>query len=444
MADAETNTENKKMTRKLAMQILYEIEYKGAYSNIVLNNVLKQNKSLKNVDKALITRIVYGVISQRLALEEIIKKYSKIKLKKISEYIFIILKIGIYQIKYMDKIPDSAAVNECVKLARRYGHSASAGFVNGLLRSVIRDNKETEEKSLAIKYSFPEEICDKWCNDFGEEFVCGLMESLNEVSPTYVRINNLKIIKKDLLDSYPEFKESEIYENSLIFKGTDVASHEAYKKGYIYPQDISASLASVVLNPQRGDRVLDLCSAPGGKTTHIAELMENVGEVIACDLHEHKIELIDKNCMRLGVDIVKAVCRDSTVFYKEFENYFDKVLCDVPCSGWGIIRKKPEIKWKNDKIEDIIKISKEILTNASKYVKIGGELVLSTCTINKDENEEQLRRFLEDNNNFEVVDITELLPRGLRHDSTKSGYVTFYPHVDGIDGFFIAKVKRCR
>ena len=432
------------MTRKIAMQILYEIEVKGAYSNIALNNALKQNKDLKSVDKALITRIVYGVISQKLALEEIIKKYSKIRLKKISTYILIILKIGIYQIKYMDKIPDSAAVNECVKLAKRYGHGASAGFVNGLLRSVIRDGGEIENNNLAIKYSFPEEIAKKWCNDLGEEFTHKLMESLNEVAQTYVRINSLKTSKKAVLERYKEFEESKIYNNSLIFKGTDITSSDAYKKGYIYPQDISASLASVVLNPQKGEKVLDLCSAPGGKTTHIAELMGNIGEVVACDIHAHKIDLIEKNCQRLGIDIVNTACYDSTVFNKRFENCFNKVLCDVPCSGWGIIRKKPEIKWNNDKIEDIIKISREILTNASKYVKIGGELVFSTCTLNKDENEEQLKSFLETNKNFETVDITEFLPDSLRHDSAKQGYVTFYPHIDKIDGFFIAKVKRCR
>ena len=432
------------MTRKIAMQILYEIEVKGAYSNIALNNALKQNKDLKSVDKALITRIVYGVISQKLALEEIIKKYSKIRLKKISTYILIILKIGIYQIKYMDKIPDSAAVNECVKLAKRYGHGASAGFVNGLLRSVIRDGGEIENNNLAIKYSFPEEIAKKWCNDLGEEFTHKLMESLNEVAQTYVRINSLKTSKKAVLERYKEFEESQIYNNSLIFKGTDITSSDAYKKGYIYPQDISASLASVVLNPQKGEKVLDLCSAPGGKTTHIAELMGNIGEVVACDIHAHKIDLIEKNCQRLGIDIVNTACYDSTVFNKRFENCFNKVLCDVPCSGWGIIRKKPEIKWNNDKIEDIIKISREILTNASKYVKIGGELVFSTCTLNKDENEEQLKSFLETNKNFETVDITEFLPDSLRHDSAKQGYVTFYPHIDKIDGFFIAKVKRCR
>ncbi|MBQ3038454.1 MAG: 16S rRNA (cytosine(967)-C(5))-methyltransferase RsmB [Clostridia bacterium] len=432
------------MTRKIAMQILYEIEVKGAYSNIALNNALKQNKDLKSVDKALITRIVYGVISQKLALEEIIKKYSKIRLKKISTYILIILKIGIYQIKYMDKIPDSAAVNECVKLAKRYGHGASAGFVNGLLRSVIRDGGEIENNNLAIKYSFPEEIAKKWCNDLGEEFTHKLMESLNEVAQTYVRINSLKTSKKAVLERYKEFEESQIYNNSLIFKGTDITSSDAYKKGYIYPQDISASLASVVLNPQIGEKVLDLCSAPGGKTTHIAELMGNIGEVVACDIHAHKIDLIEKNCQRLGIDIVNTACYDSTVFNKRFENCFNKVLCDVPCSGWGIIRKKPEIKWNNDKIEDIIKISREILTNASKYVKIGGELVFSTCTLNKDENEEQLKSFLETNKNFETVDITEFLPDSLRHDSAKQGYVTFYPHIDKIDGFFIAKVKRCR
>ena len=202
-------------------------------------------------------------------------------------------------------------------------------------------------------------------------------------------------------------------------------------------------MASVVLSPQKGERVLDLCAAPGGKTTHLAQLMQNEGEVVACDIHPHKIELISQNAKRMSFDIINPQLLDATKPNDEFKNSFDKVLADVPCTGYGIIKRKPDIKWKEEKTEEILAISKEILTNAAEYVRIGGEIVFSTCTINKEENEERLKEFLNDHKNFEIVDITEYLPEELRRGTCKDGYVTFYPNVDSIDGFFIAKVKRC-
>ena len=203
-------------------------------------------------------------------------------------------------------------------------------------------------------------------------------------------------------------------------------------------------MASLVLSPNRGEKVLDVCAAPGGKTTHIAQLMQNVGEVVACDIHEHKIALIKDNAKRMGLDIINPQLMDASKLNPDFLEKFDKVLADVPCTGYGIIRKKPDIKWKEEESCEICAVAKEILTNAAKYVRIGGELVFSTCTINKEENEERLKEFLEEFKNFEAVDITEYLPEELRHETAKNGYVTFYPNVDGIDGFFIAKMKRCK
>ena len=432
--------------RELIMHILYDIEYNEAYSNMALKCAFSKNKDIKQIDKAFITSLVYGIVARKYTLDYIISQNSKIKLKKISKYILIILRMGIYQLKYMDKVPESAAVNESVKLAKRYGHSASAGFVNGVLRSVIRNDvlkpKDKYEK-IAYEYSYPVNLCEKWCNDFGEEFTLKLLDSMNNPAPMSIRVNTLKITPDELI-SEDNFKKSELYENALLSDGFDVAENEFYKKGYIYPQDISAMFASIVLNPEKGERVLDICAAPGGKTTHIAQLMQNCGEIVACDVHEHKIGLIEKNAQRLGIDIIKTKLADAVEFNSEFNKAFDKVLCDVPCSGYGIIRRKPDIKWKDADNSQIIKTAKEILTNASKYVKIGGELVFSTCTLNKEENELRLKEFLNENDNFEVIDFSTLLPDKLRHNTLKDGYVTFYPHIDGIDGFFIAKIKRCR
>ncbi len=436
-----------KNARDLAMHILYDIEYNGAYSNIALKNAFSKNKDIPPVDKGFITRLVYGVVSKKLTLEYIISEYSKIKLKKISKYILIILKMGIYQLEFMDKVPDSAAVNESVKLAKRYGHGASAGFVNGLLHSVIRNEikyPENEILRLSYEYSYPEHLVKKWCNDFGYEFTKDLLIAMNKEPKISLRVNTNKALVTDILKKNENFSVSTLYENALICNGFDVGNSQIYKNGQVIAQDISAMMASIVLSPKKCERVLDMCAAPGGKTTHIAQLMENKGEVIACDIYEHKVELIKQNAERMGLDIIKPILLDSTKLNPDFIDSFDKILADVPCTGYGIIRRKPDIKWKSEDLTEISKISKDILTNAAKYVKISGEIVFSTCTINKEENEDRLREFLEENKNFEVVDITELLPQELRHETTKDGYVTFYPNVDSIDGFFISKVKRCK
>ena len=436
-----------KNARDLAMHILYDIEYNGAYSNMALKNAFLKNRDISLVDKGFVTRLVYGVVSRKLTLEYIISQYSKIKLKKISKYILIILKMGIYQLEFMDKVPDSAAVNESVKLAKRYGHGARAGFVNGLLHTVIKNKvkyPDDEILRLSYEYSYPENLIKKWCDDFGFDFTKELISKMNEDAKITLRVNTEKTTAEELVKENENFKISPLYENALICDGFDVGNSDVYKSGKVIAQDISAMMASLVLSPKRGEKVLDICAAPGGKTTHIAQLMNNTGEVVACDIHEHKIKIIEENAKRMGFDIIKPKLMDATKLNEEFLEQFDKVLADVPCSGYGIIRRKPDIKWKNENTDDICAIAKEILTNASKYVRIGGELVFSTCTINKEENEERFKEFLKDNKNFEIVDITEYLPLELRHETAKNGYVTFYPNTDSVDGFFIAKMKRCR
>lgn len=436
-----------KNARESALHILYEIEYNGAYSNMALKNAFSADKEISTLDKAFITRLVYGVVSRKLTLEYIIAQNSKIKLKKISKYILLILKMGIYQIKFMDKVPESASVNESVKLAKRYGHGASAGFVNGLLRSVIKNEVQLPSdkiERLSVEYSYPAELLKKWVGYFGFDFTKDLICAMNEEAQTTLRVNALKTTADNLLENSQNLQKSDIYENAVTTSGIDLAASGIYKDGLVIAQDISAMMASVVLNPQSGEKVLDLCAAPGGKTTHIAELMENEGEVIACDVYEHKIKLIEENAKRMGIDIICGKLSDSTKYNKDFDSAFDKVLADVPCTGYGIIRRKPDIKWKNVENEDILRIAKEILTNAAKYVKIGGELVFSTCTVNRDENEDRLKEFLKENKCFEIVDFSCLLPDALKKDTAKDGYVTFYPNIDNIDGFFIAKLKRCR
>ena len=433
--------------REIALNILYDIEYNGAYSNIAIKNAFKKYKELTPLDKAFVTRLVYGVVSMKLNLEYIIEQFSNIKPKKISKYIYIILKMCIYQLLYMDKIPQSAAVNEGVKLAKRYGHIKSSGFVNALLHSVIKKEiiyPENNFENLSVRYSYPLFLVKKWCNEFGEGFTKDLLIAMNEESYTTLRVNTLKADTDDIINQNSNFSKTLLHKNAVIAKGLDVGNSKLYQEGKIIAQDISAMMTALVLNPKKDELVLDMCAAPGGKTTHMAELMKNKGKIIACDIYEHKVELIKENSKRMGIDIIDARKIDATEYNEEFFEKFDKILADVPCSGYGIVSKKPDIKWKAPENTELLTISKEILTNASKYVKIGGEIVFSTCTINKEENEDRLFEFLNENENFSLVDISEFLPKELRHKTCKDGYVTFYPNIDNIDGFFVAKVKRCK
>lgn len=430
--------------REAAMLVLYKTDREQAYSNMALKECFSKNKDFTGVDRAFLTNLVYGTIKAQITIDYIIGCYSKIKLKKISPYILAILRMGIYQIKFMDKVPDSAAVNESVTLAKRYGHKASAGFVNGILRNVLRGEikyPEDELEALSIKYSYPLWMVKRWCDDFGKSFAEELMAAMNNEPEISIRTNLIKTTPENLLLKISNSRMSEISSDMIISGGFDVANSREYKDGLFTPQDISASFSAKVLAPKQGDMVLDMCAAPGGKTTHMAEIMENKGSILALDVHEHKIKLIEENAKRLGIDIIRVKCADASKENPEFFGKFQKVLADVPCSGLGIIRRKPDIKLKKNE-DEISELQYKILKNASKYLASGGELLYSTCTIDKRENEEVIERFLRENKGFEAVDISKFLPEVLRKAECKKGYVTFYPNVDGIDGFFIAKIKK--
>lgn len=429
--------------RETALLTLYKIEYEGAYSNIELKKTLSAAK-LSQSDAGLVTALVYGILQRDITLEYVIVQYSSIKIKKISKYILIILKIGLYQILYMDKIPESAAVDECVKLAKKYGFKSS-GFVNGVLRSFLRNEKKisfpTDKiEKAAAENSFPKMLAEEWINRFGYDFACELMKSLNEIAPMCVRVNLLKTDKEKMLAQLENAEAGKISPSAIYTKGFDVGTSSEYKEGLIMPQDEAAMLACEILAPKKGDVVIDLCAAPGGKTTYIAQLMENKGKILAFDIHEHKIQLITENAKRLGIDIISAYEGNSSEYNENYRECADCVLADVPCSGLGIIRKKPEIKKRYQKSEELYEIQYKILENAAKYLKIGGSLVYSTCTIETEENEKIISKFLKEHNEFETVDISSYFKN--EKASAKKGYVTLYPNVDGTDGFFIAKLEK--
>lgn len=433
--------------RRAALLALYEIEYNGAFSNMAVKECLAKNKDMSSLDKRLVTALVYGTVKRKITLDYVIKKYSSIKLKKISPYILLILRLGIFQIMFMDKIPDSAAVDESVKLAKRYGHKSSAGFVNAVLHSVIRGRStlnypKDKAEFLAVKYSFPSELVERWIECFGEQFTQDLLSAMNKETKICVRVNTLKTTAAEVTEKFDDSKavQSGIYENALYTGGFDVSNSQLYKDGMFTPQDIAAMTASVVLSPKSDMYVMDLCAAPGGKSTHMAELMYNKGHIISFDIHEHKIKLIEANAQRLGIDIIEGVCADSTQFIEKYRCTADRVLADVPCSGTGIIRKKPDIKYSNERVPE--EIQYKILENAAEYLKNGGELVYSTCSIEKRENEDIVERFLAEHKEFETVDFYNLLPDALKKDTAHKGYITFYPNTDNIDGFFIAKMRK--
>ncbi len=414
--------------REIAMKAIYDVEFNGAYSNMALKKALS-DKDLPRQDRAFITSLVYGVIGKRITLDYVIGKFSKLKPKKISKFILIILRMGIYQIMFMDKVPESAAVNESVKLAKRYGHGASAGFVNGILRNVSKTEIEypsDAEEYLSVKYSFPPYLCKKWTEDFGCEFTEELLKGFTKEPKLNIRPNTLKTTAEDLMGKLAEKGvKVRIKDDYIVSEGFDIAGDSLYREGFYTVQDAAAMNAAKILAPKEGETVIDMCAAPGGKTTHMAELMKNKGKIYAFDVYEHKIELIKRNAARLGVTIIDASISDGCVFDEKYREAADKILCDVPCSGFGIIRRKPEIKQNREDISGLPAIQRKILENASKYLKKNGEIAYSTCTIEKEENEAVTGGFLADNGNFE-----------------KLYEKTFYPHTDDTDGFYICKMKR--
>lgn len=445
-----------KSSREIAYKILYDIFSNQAFSNISINNHLKGEMDPK--EENLVREIVYGVLENDIYLNYIISKASKIPLRKIHPKMLIILKIGIYQLMFMDRIPDSAAVNEAVKLAKNYGHKGTIAFANGILRNISRNKEkfmeiDAKDKAsfISIKYSHPKWIVDRWIKEFGEDFTESLCKENNSSSKLNIRVNTLKISKAELKDKLVkygfEIDEGKYSKDILIVNNPiRLTDTEEFKLGYFIIQDESSALVGHIMNPKEGSVVLDLCSAPGGKSTHIAQIMNNKGKILSMDFYDHKIKLIEENAKRLGIDIIEAFVGDATSFNLALKEIADYVLVDAPCSGFGLIKRKPEIKWyrKEEDIEELVKIQRNILNNAKEYLKVGGILVYSTCTIEKDENINMIYDFLKENSNFSLVGFDGLIEGLENEESIKKGFIQLFPHIHKTDGFFIAKMKKER
>ncbi len=414
--------------RKTAVKVLLKIEKEGAYSNLAVAEALK-NAELTPQDKALATALIYGVLDRKITLDFILSKFLKTPVSKTEPFTLAVLRTALYQIKYMDKIPESAAVNEAVKIMKSSKFGRNSGFVNGVLRSVLRTEVDLPQgdnaEDLSIKYSCPLWIVKSFLKDYGAEDTKALLEESIKPAGTVLRINTVKTdieMVKSKLSDLP-FKEGE---NCLeLVKGIDISKSELYKEGLVYVQDYASQMAVAILDPKKGDRVLDMCSAPGSKAFTMANLMENDGEIVACDLYPHRVELIEKSARRLGIKIIKSRVLDATEFDENL-GQFDCILCDVPCSGLGVIRRKPEIKYtKSDDFGELENIQLAIVKNALRYLKKGGKLLYSTCTLRKAENEKLVNSLKKEYNDLYLI-------------SEK----TFMPHKDGTDGFYCALFKK--
>lgn len=423
-----------KSPRLIAFEVLYDVHSNKTYANLALKNQLKGSSSL---DASFVTRIVYGVLQNQLLIDYYIKSFTTGK--RIKPKVLVILRMGVYQILFMDKIPDSATVNESVLLMKTINLSEISGFVNGVLRSISREKDDlpevvapTRASWLSIMYSHPLWLVEKFISEFGTKTAEKIIKSNNQKADIICRINTLKTTENEIDLSAVEFEN--VGENIVRISNTgDIESLDIFKNGEIYVQDYASQYSIMALEPKPDCTLIDCCSAPGGKSFLSAQYMENKGEILAFDIHEHKMEIIDKSAQRLGIDIVKTDILDATKFNPELEKTADFLICDVPCSGLGIIRRKPEIRFKED-ISSLPDIQFEILQNVSRYLKSGGAMIYSTCTIISDENKSVVERFLSENADFYLEDFS--LPFGTQN------MITLLPHLHKTDGFFIAKLRR--
>ena len=432
-------------TRKFTVRLLTKLDENSSYSNILLDEALSRS-DFDRRDKKFISALFYGVLERQLTLDAIIADLSKNPKNKLNYTVRNILRTGLYQLKYMDSVPDNAAVDESVELAKKCRNTAAPGFVNGMLREFIRRDKalpkaKTEQERLSLEYSCPLWLVEKWQKEYGKEVCLTMLEASVGRAPTTVRLNNLSGTAEDTLDMLAS--EGMTFERSKIFEyAADVAASgaieksKAYKQGRFHVQDMASQLCCAALDAQPGDTVLDLCSAPGGKTFTIAEMMGNVGKVMAFDLHKNRVKLIQSGAERLGLSCVEANENNAKLFREDLPQA-DRVLVDAPCSGLGVIRRKPEIKYKDPKdFERLPQVQYEILDTSCRYVKIGGTLVYSTCTVSRAENDEVVERFLKAHAEFEPCALGGALGDAPR--------MTITPDMFGSDGFFIAKFVRRR
>ena len=432
-----------KTARQTAFEILYKINKDNSYSNLILDSVLDKS-DLSQIDKSFVSALVYGVVERLITLDHELSLYLKQPLKKLKPQVLTVLRMGAYQILFMDKIPSSAAINESVKLVKNNGFSFASGLVNAVLRKVDSCGiSETED--ISIKYSAPEWLCDLWIKSYGRENAVKLLEATFGDVVVNLRVNTIKTDAESLVNSlYNEgciAEKNPIIENSVDVKSSG-ALHKtkAYDSGLFHVQDLASQLCCKALGVNENDVVIDVCSAPGGKSFTLSQMMNNKGEIYSCDIYEHRLKLIKDSAVRLGISNITTFVNDGSVHNDDLP-LADKILCDVPCAGLGVIRKKPEIRYKNPaEFDKLPELQYSILCVSSEYLKVGGILVYSTCSLNPAENECVINKFLNEHKNFESVRVLDEFERFGKN----TDYLTLMPHIHGCDGFFVSAVRKIK
>ena len=433
--------------REVAFKVLKDAEKNRTYSNIAVDRALSRSELL-GADRGLVTAIVMGVVERKLTLDAIISSLSQ-KGEQTDSDARVLLRMGIYQLYFLDRIPDHAAVNETVALAPK----RLRGFINAVLREFLRRRESGRLESLfpsreedmlgylSVKYSFPKDVCAEFIKIYGTERTEVIFEKFNSAPPLTLRINTLKISRDDyagrLRESGIDFRLSDRLENAVLLDGVAYNELPGVDEGWFFIQDEASQICVEALGAESGETIVDVCSCPGSKSFGSAIRMANEGKIYSFDLHKSKLPLIEKNAERLGISIIGTAERDGRTPDESLFGRADRVLCDVPCSGLGVIAKKPEIRYKNiSEFERLPEIQYEILSASARYVRKGGILVYSTCTVLPRENQENVERFLSEHKDFEAVDfrVGEL--------ASSCGMLSLSPDIDDTDGFFVAKMRR--
>jgi 16S rRNA (cytosine967-C5)-methyltransferase len=452
-----TNNGRKPGAREAAMDVLTRIEQDQAYSNLLLNQTLQKLK-LERQDAALATELVYGTIQRLNTIDYFLGRFAAKGLTRLQPWVRSLLRLSFYQIRYLDRIPPHAAVNEAVDLAKRRGHQGVAGLVNGILRNVLReaDRLEVPENlpevsRIALEESHPEWLVGRWLNRYGPDTARAMCQADNRPPKSSIRVNRLRGTREDLAARLAgagmQTEPSLLSPAGLILtSGGSAGASPLFAAGEFSIQDESSMLVALTLAPEPGMRVLDCCAAPGGKTAHMAELMDGRGEIIACDIHEHKEQLIREQANRLSLRNIRTAAADARQLGSRYpEASFDRILLDAPCTGLGVIRRKPDLKWVKQEMEiaQVAQVQRSILQAVHPLLKPGGILIYSTCTMEPEENGEQIRRFLEETPGYALEAFPKgLLPEGWAEEAGKSGMLQLLPHHFDSDGFFIARLRK--
>ncbi len=431
----------------------------GAYAAIARDRAL-HGARLSERDRALVTELVFGVTKMRKALDHVAEKLAARPVENMDPVARNALRLGAYQVLYLTHIPPPAAVNESVRLARAFGHAGIAAFVNGVLRALVRvpgeaafpDAASHPADHIAVKYSHPGWMVSRWLARFGFDDTARLCAVNNEVPPVTIRANTLKTSRDRLLHELAaagiDARPSPYVPQAIDVRGgADLFGHRSYRDGEFIVQDASSMLVAHVLDPAPGERVVDLAAAPGGKTTHVAELMGDRGEIVALDVHEHRIKILEQNAKRLGIRSITAIRADATCVSADIASRpFARAIVDPPCTGTGVLRRRPDLRWhrKPQDIAELTRIQAGLLASAATTVKPGGIVVYSTCSIEPEENVQIIDEFLAKHPEFSLAGARPYLPSEFSAAFPEQGlpYVETYPHIHGMDGFFIARLAR--